>query len=81
MILFAFKFGELPEAWTTSHQVLLSKDNLGARDAPERSTLWYHITVSVRRHQRPNVHQLRPLETNFVRYNPTHASRGNHLRQ
>jgi hypothetical protein len=27
--LFAFKFGQPPEAWTTSHQVLLGKDDLG----------------------------------------------------
>jgi hypothetical protein len=29
MILFAFKFGKPPDAWTTSHQVLLGKDDLG----------------------------------------------------
>jgi hypothetical protein len=29
MILFAFKFREPSEVWTTSHQVLLGKDNLG----------------------------------------------------
>jgi hypothetical protein len=29
MIMFAFKFGEPPEVWTNSQQVILGKDNPG----------------------------------------------------
>jgi hypothetical protein len=29
MIMFAFKFGELPDTWTSSHQIILGKDSPG----------------------------------------------------
>jgi hypothetical protein len=29
MIMFAFKYGEPPDVWTYSHQIILRKDNLG----------------------------------------------------
>jgi hypothetical protein len=29
MIMFAFKFGEPPDAWTSSHQIILGKDSSG----------------------------------------------------
>jgi hypothetical protein len=29
MIMFAFKFGEPPDTWTSSHQIILGKDSPG----------------------------------------------------
>jgi hypothetical protein len=29
MIMFAFKYGEPPDIWTNSHQIILGKDNPG----------------------------------------------------
>jgi hypothetical protein len=29
MIMFAFKYGEPPDVWTNSHQIILGKDNPG----------------------------------------------------